>query len=112
MYKYSILFFAICFVACSSSEETVVAEKKESAHNTNRRVKLPVFKDTVINNYVVRYNQYVTDYLADNTAEQLQEEAKALVIAAEQVSERLKTSAVLRKYNAWIATENSKINNQ
>ncbi len=110
-----ILLISILLMACSVKEEKTKKAATPMRSSLVKPVKLPVFKDKVIANYVTEYDKFVKEYLVaiknkdtDKIAA-LQEQSIKLTEKAKKVSKQLNTPAKLEKFQKWLATQQQKI---
>lgn len=109
-----IILILITTFSCNKTEkptQQVVNEITEIKEVVER----PLFKDTIVNNYLAEYENYIDKYLNaitskdTRTIKKLKENSSLLVEEAKIVSLRITTPEMLEKYKHWINYQEKRI---
>lgn len=102
-------------VSCNQKTKSNVEKLAEDSFENNKVVETPLFKDTVVNNYISNYTAYIDSYIeflqTKNTKaiKRLNEESKTLIEEAKIVSQRINTPEMVEKYKKWIDYQQKRI---
>lgn len=107
----------VCLLLLSCSSKVAVSATANEIDNILQQDKseIPVFKDSIVSDYVQEYDKFVTEYFGaikkqdEKKIKQLQKQSEELVEKAIIISEKLKTPAQFSRYKDWMRKQQKKI---
>lgn len=109
-------FFLFYFLfSCNSKVKVAATADEIDSLLLEKTMKAPVFKDSMLSNYVKEYEVFIKDYLTalknqdKKQIKELQAQSEELVEKAKVVSDKLTTPAQLEQYQKWMNAQQEKI---
>lgn len=111
-----LIFSIFCFLfSCNSKVQVAATADEIDSLLLEKTMKTPVFKDSMLSNYVKEYEIFLKDYLTalknedKKQLKELQTQSEELIEKAKIVSDKLATPAQLEQYQKWMNAQQKKI---